>query len=163
MVESPERKTSLNQFRFWVNTVDPVLSWGFGVILLLAAVPHWDNPYFFLGSVYSYNLVGAVTGQAVALFLPSIQLIIAVCLITRLFIDAAHLCTLALFSAFLVVQLSAYWGGLNISCGCFGAFHADQFALDFLYRSIMDSFNIKERNDTDVESSDLAGHSSASY
>jgi hypothetical protein len=100
--------------------LDPVLSWAFGIVLLISGIPHWANPYYFLGSVFGYNLFDPGLGQVVAMVLPTLQLILAVCLITRIWLDAAHLIVMAMFGSFAVVQSLAYFRGLDISCGCFG-------------------------------------------
>ncbi|MGL6193802.1 MAG: MauE/DoxX family redox-associated membrane protein [Thermoguttaceae bacterium] len=99
---------------------DYVVSWLIAVSFLLAGVPHWGNPYFFLGSVYAYQLTDSGTGQIIAMSLPLMQLGIAACLLTRLFVDASNLGTLFLLLIFATVQTTAYIRGLGISCGCFG-------------------------------------------
>jgi len=52
--------------------------------------------------------------------MPVIQLVIALCFLTRTFLDASHLATLFFLACFVTVQTSAYVRGLDISCGCFG-------------------------------------------
>lgn len=98
---------------------DWIVTWTIGLAFLLAGMPHWGNPYYFLGSVYSYRLVDPGLGQVVAMTLPLIQLVVAICLLSRLFLDAAHLSSLILLCVFTVVQTVAYFRGLDISCGCF--------------------------------------------
>ncbi len=56
--------------------LDALLSWVFGIVMLLAAMAHLENPYYFLGSVYAYKLVDPGLGQAVAMILPLLQLLI---------------------------------------------------------------------------------------
>jgi hypothetical protein len=99
---------------------DAVLSWFFGAVLLVSGIPHWSNPYYFLGSVFGYSLVDPGVGQVVAMVLPTLQLILAVCLIGRICLDAAHLIVTVMFGCFVTVQGLAYFRGLEISCGCFG-------------------------------------------
>jgi hypothetical protein len=55
--------------------------------------------------------------------MPLIQLIFAICFLTRTFLDAAHLGTLFLFLCFAAIQSIAWFRGLDISCGCFGPGH----------------------------------------
>jgi hypothetical protein len=104
----------------WFSAYDVIVTWLIGLTLLLAGVPHWGNPYYFLGSVYAYKLVDPGVGQMVAIALPLIQLVLAVLLLTRILIDVAHLASLLLFSCFAVVQTVTFLRGLDISCGCFG-------------------------------------------
>jgi hypothetical protein len=87
--------------------------------MLIAAIPHWENPYYFLGSVYAYKLVDPGIGQMVAISLPFIQLVLAVLLLTRISIDTAHFACMFLFLCFAIVQTTAFLWGLDISCGCF--------------------------------------------
>jgi hypothetical protein len=39
----------------FVKWFDNFVTWVFGIVFLLSGIPHWGNPYFFLGSVYAYN------------------------------------------------------------------------------------------------------------
>lgn len=111
---------SLARKRTLLEVYDSLTSWILGLAFLLAGLSHFGNPYFFLGSVYGYRLVDPGLGQMVAMTLPVIQLIAAVCLLSRLFFDAAHISALFLLTCFAAVQSIAYIRGLDISCGCFG-------------------------------------------
>lgn len=106
-----------------IDIYDSIVTWIFGVVFLISGVPHWGNSYFFLGSVYAYKLVDPGIGQMIAMGMPLIQLVLAICFLTRTFLDAAHLGTLFLFLCFATVQSQAYLRGLDISCGCFGPDH----------------------------------------
>jgi hypothetical protein len=104
--------------------------------MLLAAVPHLENSYYFLGSIYAYKLVEPGIGQMVAIVLPLTQLVIAVLLLGHIFIDVANVVAMVLFGAFVVVQSFAYFGGLGIPCGCFGPGHDSPigwFSLSLVY------------------------------
>ena len=115
-----------------IDRIDPVLSWAFGVVLLVSSIPHWANPYYFLGAVYAYDLVGPGVGQIIAMVLPALQFIVAVCLISRTWLDAAHLIALVMFGCFLTVQSLAHFRDLEISCGCFGPCHETPIGVDSL-------------------------------
>ncbi|MDR1926045.1 MAG: hypothetical protein LBQ66_16880 [Planctomycetaceae bacterium] len=112
--------------------IDSLLTWFFGIVMLAAAIPHWENPYYFLGSVYAYKLVDSGLGQSTAILLPTFQLIIAICLILRIHSDAAHAITMILFGVFFFVQAFAFYGGLDISCGCFGPQHSSTIGITSL-------------------------------
>jgi hypothetical protein len=104
--------------------------------MLLAAVPHLENSYYFLGSIYAYKLVAPGIGQMVAIVLPLMQLVIAVLLNGRIFADAVNVIAMLLFAVFCAVQSFAYFGGLDISCGCFGPGHDTPigwFSLSLVY------------------------------
>ncbi|MDO4588195.1 MAG: MauE/DoxX family redox-associated membrane protein [Planctomycetia bacterium] len=103
------------------DVLEHIITWILAVSFLIAGTAHWGNPYFFLGSVYAYELTDSGMGQVVAMSLPLIQLGLAACLLLRLFVDAAHLGTLFLLLTFATAQTIAFCRGLDISCGCFGA------------------------------------------
>ena len=75
---------------------DATVSWLLGVSLICSSIPHLGNPYFFLGSVYSYRLVGPGIAEIVAMVFPFLEVVLAACLITNLFRGAAHSITLAM-------------------------------------------------------------------
>ena len=103
-----------------LGVFDDFASWVLGVALLLSGIPHFGNPYYFLGSVYAYDLVGPGVGQLVVMVLPGLQLLVAACLITRQFRPGAHLIVLPMLLGFALLQTSAKLRGLDIACGCFG-------------------------------------------
>jgi hypothetical protein len=68
--------------------------------------------------------------------MPIIQLVLALCFLTRTFLDGSHLATLFLLFGFAAVQTSAWVRGLDISCGCFGPGHDSPigwFSLSLVY------------------------------
>lgn len=116
--------------------IDGVASWLLGVSLIVSSTPHIGNPYFFLGSIYGYQLVGPATGQVIAIVLPFLQMVLALCLLLRLFHSAVYLLTTVMFAIFAVIQTSAKLRGFDISCGCFGPRHEatiDWFTLLTVY------------------------------
>ena|GEM_PF-1017403 len=118
------------------NSFDAVSTWILGVAFLLAGFPHWSNSYYFLGSIYAYKLVDPGVGQIAAMGMPIIQLVLALCFLTRTFLDAAHTATLFFLIGFATIQTSAYIRGLDISCGCFGPQNSSTigwFSLSIVY------------------------------
>jgi len=91
------------------------------VVWLQSSSAHLANSFYFLSSVYQYELVGSAVGKLTAMVLPILQLLLAVCLVGRLFVDGALLLSTALLTLFLAVQVSAFARDINVSCGCFGA------------------------------------------
>ena len=104
----------------WRACLSPLISIGFAALLLAGGLSHWRNPYYFLGSVYAYELAGPGICQVVAMMLPSLELLVAAFLITGVWLDAAHAVTMVMFAGFTFVQGNAFFRGLDISCGCFG-------------------------------------------
>jgi hypothetical protein len=128
--------TQSNRIVAFKNVIDVVASWIFGLAFLIAGFPHWSNAYYFLGSVYAYKLVEPGIGQMIAMGMPIVQLVLALCFLTRTFLDTSHLATLFLLTSFATVQTSAWLRGLDISCGCFGPGHDSPigwFSLSLVY------------------------------
>lgn len=151
-MDRPEQKAVSNLGRL-ANGTDCVLSWAFGLVLIASGIPHFDNPYLFLGSVYAYDLFDLGLGQVVAMVLPVLEMIVAVCLVARFCFDAAHCLALAMFFAFSLVQTLTYVRGLEIPCGCFGPRHetmigpytlATVYAL-FLLSTVRNGFRLRAR------------------
>lgn len=92
------------------------------LMLAISAYQHLDNSYFFLATIYSYQIVGETIGRYMATLLPIFQLTIAIALLfDKSARRVAFVLSSLLFSAFLIAQLSTLFRGLKISCGCFGS------------------------------------------
>jgi hypothetical protein len=129
-------RTTNNKLATFKNSFDAIATWIIGLSFLIAGFPHWANSYYFLGSIYAYKLVEPGIGQIMAMSMPIIQLVLALCFLTRTFLDASHLATLFLLVSFATVQTSAWVRGLDISCGCFGPGHDSTigwFSLSLVY------------------------------
>ena len=92
-----------------------------GLVLVRSAMFHLGNPFGFLATVYSYDLLSQATGVVVAAVLPAAQLVLGLLLV----LFAEYRKTSMKFAAWLfvglaVVQLVTLYRGLNITCGCFG-------------------------------------------
>ena len=136
IVSGSKNMTIRNRFTIFRNSFDAIATWTIGLSFLIAGFPHWSNSYYFLGSIYAYKLVEPGIGQIMAMGMPIIQLVLALCFLTRVFLDAAHLATLFLLVSFAAVQTSAYIRGLDISCGCWGPGHDSTigwFSLSLVY------------------------------
>lgn len=91
-----------------------------GGIFLWSGSAHLANPYYFLSTIYQYELTSAPVGALIGAYLPFLELILAVCLLGNICPKSAWIVTTALLLAFVGVQGSALARGLTISCGCFG-------------------------------------------
>lgn len=97
-----------------------VVAWIVAIVWLQSSAAHIANPYFFLSTVYQYELLGETPGWVVATFIPAVQITLGVCLIGRMFVDGAWSISILLLVVFSFVQLSALSRDLGIACGCFG-------------------------------------------
>jgi hypothetical protein len=90
-------------------------------VFLASGVLHMENPYYFLGSVYSYEMTGPRIGEGVAMVLPITQIGLAACLLGRVFVGGALLLGTGISCVFVAAQAAGLWRELKIDCGCFGA------------------------------------------
>jgi hypothetical protein len=112
--------------RSWlrIGALERVIAIVMALVLLRSAFAHLGNPYYFLSTVYSYELTGIQSGKWIALALPFVQMTVAVCLLARWWVPAAYALGFFLFAMFLGAQLLVMSRGLQIDCGCFGASQA---------------------------------------
>jgi Methylamine utilisation protein MauE len=102
-----------------------VLQLALSIVLALvwiqSTTAHAENPYLFLSSIYKYKIVNPAFGQSLAIVLPGLQFVLAICLLSRIFVGGALLGSALLLTLFAGVQASALARGLKIDCGCFGS------------------------------------------
>jgi hypothetical protein len=91
-----------------------------GCVLLSSSVAKLRQPYDFLANVYQYELVSPKIGLLVAMALPWLELLLAICLFGGVFLGGSFLLTVSLAAIFIAAQLSVLHRGMFISCGCFG-------------------------------------------
>ena len=91
-----------------------------GGMFVWSGASHLANPYYFLSTIYQYELTSAPIGALIASYLPFLELVLAVCLLSHACLRPAWLVTSLLLTSFVAVQGSALARGLKISCGCFG-------------------------------------------
>ncbi|MFC1738396.1 MauE/DoxX family redox-associated membrane protein [Planctomycetota bacterium] len=91
-----------------------------GCLFIYSSLPKIRQPYDFLSSVYSYELVGPKLGMLIAMVLPLLELFTGICLVGGIFISGALLVSIAMATMFTFVITSVLYRGLEISCGCFG-------------------------------------------
>ncbi len=93
---------------------------------LLAGVFLWAgggkvlHPGFFYGDILSYQILPEAWAVVVAWYLPWLEIVLAVALFVPRWVGAASAGLCGLMVVFAMGLLSAWWRGLDISCGCFG-------------------------------------------
>lgn len=94
--------------------------WLVGVLLLWAGISKLANPTEFLGAVYSYELPLPRLGlKLLAASLPWAELLLALMLLARYWIQSALWGGLILLAGFTLATGQAWVRGLSIGCGCF--------------------------------------------
>jgi hypothetical protein len=102
-------------------SIERLLAIGLTFLLWRSAIVHLGNPYYFLSSIYAYNLTDSTTGQIAAFLLPHAELLLGLVLFLGIWKRPAYAFTAVLFAVFAVAQLAALAQGLKISCGCYGS------------------------------------------
>lgn len=112
-----------------------VASLAVGFVLLTAGAAHLGNPYYFMTRVLAYDLVGARVALCLALLLPSLEMVLGVCLICRVAPLSAQIVTAMLIAIFIAAQGIALARGLKIDCGCFGPAAPQQISATTILRT----------------------------
>ena len=108
-----------------------------GCVLLSSSVAKLRKPYDFLANVYQYELVSPKVGLLVAMALPWLELLIAICLFGGVFLGGSFLLTVSLAAIFIAAQSSVLHRGMFISCGCFGGSPERVIDYETLMRTVL--------------------------
>ena len=122
--DSPVSHASQSTSRRRWNAVSREFEWCarlvIGGIFLWSAAAHLANPYYFLSTVYQYELTSAPVGAVIASVMPFLELMLAACLLSGACPQPTWWLSSLLLLCFVGVQASALVRDLRISCGCFG-------------------------------------------
>ncbi len=88
-------------------------------VFLIAAYPKLAAPQEFVTSIENYKVFGTLPSRWIAVFIPVLECVVAILLLSGLWVKEALLLTVGLFLAFDAMILQAWIRGLDISCGCF--------------------------------------------
>lgn len=117
-MNGPPRNTDPNNLS---RNVGSMLSICCGLVLVRSAMFHLGNPFGFLATVYSYEILPKWAGVVFAAVLPATQLVLGLMLVLfpqhrKVSLKLSGI----LFLLLAAVQIVTLVRGLNISCGCFG-------------------------------------------
>jgi uncharacterized membrane protein YphA (DoxX/SURF4 family) len=101
-----------------------ILEWalrlGLGGIFIYAGIAKLGDVQQFYLDIHHFELTPSDVSMVFAVFLPWLEIVLGVALVVRrLYLGAIGLCAL-LALVFLGAIGSAWWRGLDITCGCFG-------------------------------------------
>ena len=91
-----------------------------GIVFLISSYSKLKDPMGFAQAIENYKIFGAFLSRWGAVFIPVLEVILAILLITGKWGRETFITTTALFIIFDVMIIQAYLRGLDISCGCFG-------------------------------------------
>ncbi|MET0384533.1 MAG: MauE/DoxX family redox-associated membrane protein [Polyangiales bacterium] len=86
-----------------------------------AAVPKLIDPGSFAADIENYRVVPDAWAGHIALYLPALELVIALALLWPRYRQGAALLATGCLLAFGVAMAQARVRGIDLSCGCFGA------------------------------------------
>ena len=95
-----------------------------GIVFLISSYSKLKDPIGFAQAIENYKIFGALLSRWGAIFIPALEFILAILLITGRWMKETFIITAALFTIFDVMIIQAYLRGLDISCGCFGSSHS---------------------------------------
>ncbi len=98
---------------------------GLAVVFLVAAWPKIQDPVAFAKAISNYRIALPIVGMnyinAMAFFLPALEMVLALVLVASVWRRGAGLLTAILMVMFIAAISSAMARDLNIDCGCFGS------------------------------------------
>jgi uncharacterized membrane protein YphA (DoxX/SURF4 family) len=89
-------------------------------LFLYAAVEKIIDPREFAKAIYFYQIVPDFAVNLMAVVLPVLEIILALSLISGIYLRGASLISSCLFLLFAAALSISLFRGLDISCGCFG-------------------------------------------
>jgi len=91
------------------------------IIFFYAGIEKIVHPGDFAVAIYNYQLLPDFAINLLAIFLPCLEVIIALSLVSDIYTRGAALFSALLFLTFATALTINLVRGLDISCGCFGA------------------------------------------
>lgn len=108
-----------------------------GALFIYAGAVKIIDPVEFARDIDNYKMLPWSAGVGLALYLPWLEILCGLALITRILFRGSVFIVTSLMTLFIIISLFAKARGLDVSCGCFG--HASKYlnfswhlALDFL-------------------------------
>lgn len=97
-----------------------IIRWIVGGLFIYAGALKAGDPAQFIRDIWNYHLVAEPAAYWIAAFVPYLEIVAGIALITGLQRRGAHLIIGSMLVVFIAFLVSAWARGLEISCGCFG-------------------------------------------
>ncbi len=104
-----------------VRCVNILLRCLLGAVFLFAGFSKAGNPLLFSRDIAGYRLLPESIVNLMAVYLPYLEILIGITLLTRIFYSGGLILAGALLTIFVGAIASALIRGLDISCGCLGS------------------------------------------
>ncbi len=105
----------------WIRWFFIILRCFLGVVFVYAGISKVGDANSFAQSIANYRIMPDFLTIPLALYLPYLEILAGIALISRLFFTGGILIAGSLLAIFLGATGSALVRGLDISCGCFGS------------------------------------------
>ncbi len=92
-----------------------------GGVFIWAGIIKITNPLGFAQDISNYQILPQSISFFLALFLPWIEVICGVFIITGLFLRSSSLFLSGLLGGFLILMIVTLIRGIDVECGCFGS------------------------------------------
>ncbi len=106
-----------------------------GALFVYAGAVKVIDPVEFARDIDNYKMLPWRIGVWFALYLPWLEILCGLALITRVLYRGGLFIVTTLMLVFIVLSIAAKARGLDVSCGCFG--HASKY-LDFSWHLVLD-------------------------
>ena len=104
---------------------DFVLRFALALVLLYASADKLLHPQDFANLVAGYHALPDMLVNPVAVWLPWLELLLGLCLISGFWCEGATVLTAGLFAVFWVLLIVSAARGIDVACGCFSTRPAD--------------------------------------
>ena len=112
-----------------------IIAIGIGGLFVYAGAVKVIDPVEFARDIDNYKMLPWGAAASLALYLPWLEILCGLALITRVLYRGAVFIVTGLMSVFIAASIVAKARGLDVSCGCFG--HASQY-LNFSWHLALD-------------------------
>jgi uncharacterized membrane protein YphA (DoxX/SURF4 family) len=106
-----------------------------GALFVYAGVVKIIDPVAFARDIDNYKMLPWRVGVWFALYLPWLEILCGLAMITRVLFRGSVFIVTSLMSVFIIASIAAKARGLDVSCGCFG--HASTY-LNFSWHLVLD-------------------------
>ena len=134
-VQRSTPNVQLTEARTSFDVVRRLVALLIGGLFIYAGVVKVLDPIGFAGDIDNYKALPWPVGVRLAFYLPWLEILCGLALITRQLYRGGVFILTVLMSVFIIATIVAKARGLDISCGCFG--HASQY-LSFAWHLALD-------------------------
>jgi uncharacterized membrane protein YphA (DoxX/SURF4 family) len=119
----------------WLARLVDLLS---GCLFTYAGIVKAVDPTHFLRDVENYHLVHTWLAASVAIYLPWMEICCGLALIVGRLKSGARFILVVLMMIFIGAMATAWWRGINLHCGCFGAATSSVVEDGYIYLLLRD-------------------------